>query len=64
MDLSMLGFSPIFGATGSGWYAGGISKAEKDAVESNTDRVDARFKRDKFLNPDRPEDTTDDDQER
>ena len=64
MDLSMLGFTPISQATGSGWYLGGTSQAEKDAVDSNTDRVDARFKRDGFVNPERPEDSTSSDQER
>ena len=63
MDLTMLGFA-LKEATGSGWYAGGISVSDKEAVESNTDRVQPRFKRDKFANPERPNDSTDDDQER
>ncbi|MHA2135268.1 MAG: hypothetical protein ACW99J_15515 [Candidatus Thorarchaeota archaeon] len=63
MDLSMLGFTQLQ-AGGAGWYIGGRSQAEKDSVASDTDRVDARFKRDKFVNPDRPVDSTDDDQER
>lgn len=63
MDLSMMGFTPKF-STGMGWYVGGISQAEKDSVESNTDRVQARFERDKFGNPSLPNDTTTSDQER
>ncbi len=63
MDLTMLGFTPKE-VTGSGWYMGGRSESDKAAVESDTDRVDARFKRDRFVNPDRPVDSTDDDQER
>ncbi|KKL24171.1 hypothetical protein LCGC14_2417980 [marine sediment metagenome] len=63
MDLTMLGFTPKE-TRGSGWYAGGISVADKEAVESNTDRVKPRFKRDKFANPDSPNDSTDDEQER
>lgn len=69
MDLSMLGLTPIF-ATGSGWYLGGISQADKDSVESDTDRVDARFTRDGFGSPEVPSgtgaggNTSNDDQER
>lgn len=63
MDLTMLGFAPKE-ATGSGWHLSGTSVAEKAAVESNTDRVASRFKRGGFANPERPTDSTDDDQER
>ena len=50
MDLGMLGFTRLQ-AAGSGWYAGGVSVADKQAVESNADRVDPAFERGKFANP-------------
>jgi hypothetical protein len=56
MDLSMMGFTPKF-STGTGWYVGGTSQAEKDSVASNTDRVPARFERNSFGNPELPGDT-------
>jgi hypothetical protein len=48
IDLSRLGF-----AYDGKWYVGGISKSEKQAVASNTDRVDPRFSRDQFRNRER-----------
>jgi hypothetical protein len=63
MDLTMLGFTPLQ-ATGSGWYMGGVSEADKAAVESNADRVDPRFAREQFANPESPSTELDDDQER
>ncbi len=50
MDLTMLGFTPSQ-STGSGWYAGGVSQSDKDAVASDADRVDPAFERGKFANP-------------
>lgn len=35
----------------SGWYAGGISKDDKETVEANTDRVTPAFTRDLFDTP-------------
>lgn len=46
MDLSMLGVS----VTTTSVYAGGISDADRDSVESNTDRVAPRFVRGMFRN--------------
>ena len=63
MDLSMMGFT-LISSTNSGRYVGGISKAEKAAIESNADRVAARFNRDGFANPELPDYVEDDDQER
>jgi hypothetical protein len=48
MDLSRSGL----GYTGK-WAVTGISDAEKESVESDTDRVAPRFKREIFRNPDR-----------
>ena len=56
-----MGFTPMKD-TGSGWYVSGISKSEKSSVESNTDRVPAKFTRDGFRNPSRPSETNNDDQ--
>ena len=63
MDLSMMGLT-LLNAAGAGWYHGGVSQADKDSVDSNTDRVDARFKREGFMNPERPTDSTTADQKR
>jgi len=50
MDLSMMGLTPRESA-GSGWYSGGISDADKSAVEGDSDRVRPAFERGKFENP-------------
>ena len=46
LDLSRLGVAQ----TGK-VYAGGISRSDKQAVASDTDRVPSRFERGQFLNP-------------
>ena len=46
MDLTRLGFE-----YSGRFYIGGISDAEKDSVESDTDRTEPRFKHGKFDNP-------------
>lgn len=46
LDLSRLGVTQ----TGK-VYAGGISRSDKQAVDSNTDRVPSRFARGQFRNP-------------
>ncbi len=51
MDLGLLGWS-MLQSTGRGWYIGGISQADKDTVEDDTDRTKAAFKRGGFSNPD------------
>ena len=61
MDLTMLGFTPKE-AAGSGWYMGGRSQSDKDSVASDTDRVPGRIRRDQFVNPERPDDSTGDQQ--
>ncbi|MBU0598851.1 hypothetical protein KKF61_07765 [Patescibacteria group bacterium] len=48
MDLSLLDIA----YTGK-WYVGGVSEAEKDSVASDSDRVDPRFYRGEFNNPNR-----------
>lgn len=53
MDLSMIGFT-LLQATGSGWYLGGISVADKQAAEADTDRVVPRVARGQFANPENP----------
>lgn len=52
MDLGMLGFTRLE-AQGSGWYVGGVSVSDKEAVESNSDRVAPAITRDGFANPER-----------
>ena len=52
MDLGLMGLVLLY-STGMGWYSGGISEADKAAVESNTDRVSPRFSRDGFANSER-----------
>ena len=47
MDLTRLGL-----AHDARWYVGGISESERDSVQSDTDRVDPRFGRGQFDNPD------------
>ena len=54
MDLSMIGFS-LLQATGSGWYSGGTSVADKQAAEADADRVDPRIARGQFANPENPD---------
>jgi len=49
MDLTMMGVS-----FDRDWYIGGISESEIDSVESDTDRVDERFKRGQFDSGDVP----------
>lgn len=46
MDLSRAGLTQTSVA-----YAGGISRSDKDSVNSNTDRVPGRFRRGQFRNP-------------
>ena len=55
IDLTRMGSTPT-SAQGSGWYTGGISDAEKSAVESDSDRVEPRFARGDFENIDAAED--------
>ena len=54
MDLSMLGLTPLQ-ATGSGWYSGGTSVADKQAAEADADRVAPRIARGQFANPSNPD---------
>jgi len=46
MDLTRMGLE-----YSGRFYVGGISDAERDSVESDTDRTEPRFKRGKFDNP-------------
>lgn len=48
MDLTLAGLDQS--TAEPGWYIGGISQAEKDSVEGDTDRVDSRFSRGQFKN--------------
>lgn len=59
MDLSMIGFT-LLQATGSGWYSGGTSVADKQAAEADADRVDPRIARGQFANPENPDAETGD----
>lgn len=61
MDLSRSG---VTRASAGKLYAGGISKADKTSVESDTDRVQPRFERGQFRYPgtQRPSQTTDDEE--
>ena len=53
MDLTLAGVNQD--TADPGWYVGGISKGEKSAVASDTDRVRSRFGRGQFRNVDAPD---------
>ena len=59
MDLSMMGFA-LLQSTGSGWYSGGTSVADKRTVEADADRVEPRIARGQFANPSNPDAETGD----
>ena len=48
MDLTLAGIAQS--TADPGWYVGGISKSEKGAVQSDSDRVQSRFSRGRFRN--------------
>lgn len=56
MDLTRVGLTQ----SGNLPYAGGISVSDKDTVDSNTDRVEPRFVRGMYRNPDALEPTGND----
>lgn len=47
MDLSQMGVSKDV----ANWYVGGRSQSEKDTQQADSDRVQSRFRRDDFKNP-------------